>query len=323
MTKLRELAPKPTPERFVLIARAIDSSAEIVSTRRLAGGISCRMDVLEFSSSDKNGRKGKTREVVVRQYGPWHVNDDPHPGAIEATVLELLGKNDVAAPSLILDRKATKIMGTRTIVTSFIDGKPSLVPQDLFNWSEQLVAAISKVHGISLTPKVRKLLPSLYSGLERQFARSEPSDAIAHHPLGNDLWEACKDLWPSVSKTEDHLVHADYWPGNTLWKGDKLIAIVDWEEPRLGEPTWDIAVIVQDAACFGMDIEEPVLSQYRRISGRTLKDYEFWRMVIAMLGMPDPGVWVEGYRALGGIAFTARNIRENHTASVEKILANL
>ncbi|MBT3996568.1 MAG: hypothetical protein HOF01_12310, partial [Chloroflexi bacterium] len=169
MPELRELAPKPTPEQFELIARAIDSSAQVVSTRRLVGGISCRMDVLEFSAADRNGSTGETAKIVVRQYGPWHENDELHPGTVEAATLELLGKNDVAAPSLILDKKATNIMGNRTIVTSFIDGKPSLVPHDLFDWSEQLVAAISKVHSIPLTPRIRKLLPSLYTSFERLF----------------------------------------------------------------------------------------------------------------------------------------------------------
>lgn len=321
MPEIRELAPKPTPEQFEQLAKAVDSSAEVVSTRKLEGGISCRMDVLEITSS--NGAAGATQQVVVRQYGSWHESDELHPGTIEAAVLDLLGKNGVASPSLILDKKATNIMGNRTIVTSFIDGRPELVPQDERNWSEQLVAAVSKVHSTPLTPKVRNLLPDLYSGFERLFTRDEPTDNIAQHPLGHALWQAAKDLWPSVGKTEDYLVHADYWPGNTLWNDGELVAIVDWEEPRLGEPTWDIAVIVQDAACFGMDIEDAVISQHRIISGRTLKDYDFWRMAVALSEMPDPGVWVDGYRALGGSALTAKNVRDKHTASVEQLLARV
>ena len=72
-----------------------------------------------------------------------------------------------------------------------------------------------------------------------------------------------------------------------------------------------------------MDIEDAVVSQHRRTSGRMLKDYDFWRMVVALSEMPDPGIWVEGYRALGGIALTAKNVREFHTASVEQLLARV
>jgi aminoglycoside phosphotransferase (APT) family kinase protein len=318
MAKLRELAPEPSGDQFQLIAQTIDPNAEVVSTRQLNGGISCRMDVLEIRMA--NTDSDETSRVVVRQYGPWHEKDDPHPADIEASVLDLLGKNDVAAPSLVLDQQATKIMSNRTIVTSFIDGRPKLIANDLVDWSGQLVAAVSKVHGIPLTPKIKKLVPSLYTGFERLFTRSEPTDEITQHPLGHELWQAAKNLWPKVSKTEDHLLHADYWPGNTLWNNNELIAIADWEEPRLGEPTWDIAVIVQDAACFGMDIEDAVISQHRKISGRNLMDYDFWRITVALSEMPDPGVWAAGYRALGGYPLTAKNVRDFHTDSVKKLL---
>ncbi len=318
--KLRELATKPSPEQFAQIASAIDPDAEVVSTRRLVGGISCRMDVLTFSAG-KSGKSGrKSREVVVRQYGPWHKDDKTHPGTIEVAVLELLSENGAAAPSVILDSAATNIMGTRTVVTSYIDGKPRLTPGDLDDWAGQLVGAISKVHNIPISGKIEKLVPSLYTGLERLFTRSEPSEAIAQHPLGPQLWQAAKEMWPSIGKSESHLVHADYWPGNTLWKGDDLVAIIDWEEPRLGEPTWDIATIIQDSACFGMDIEDAAIGHHRRMSGRTLKDLDFWRMAIALGEMPDPGVWASGYQALGGDEITAAEIRANHTASVERML---
>jgi aminoglycoside phosphotransferase (APT) family kinase protein len=315
MTKLRELAPKPTAEQFTRLALAIDSSAEVISTRRLTGGISCRMDVLKFKTS-----LNQEREVVVRQYGPWHKDDDPHPATIEAAVLELLGKNEIAAPTLILDKPATKIMGTRTVVTSYIDGRPKMITSDLEDWSRQLVTAIMRVHAVPLTPKIRKVLPPLYTGFERLFTRSEPTENIAKHPLGPQLWQHLRDRWPEVSKTVDHLVHADYWPGNTLWKDDQLVAIIDWEEPRLGVPVWDIAIIVQDAACFAIDIEDYVLSHYRRTSGTNLKDFDFWRRCIALVQMPDPGVWVDGYRALGGSEITADEVRANHTRVVKQFL---
>jgi len=316
LAEIRELAPKPTPEQITDLALAIDPAARVISTRRLMGGISCRMDVLKYSSGKKQ------HEVVVRQYGPWRKDEDPHPGTLESAVLELLGENGVAAPALILDKAATKIMGNRTVVTSFIDGGPQMTADDIDDWSRQFVVAISKAHNILLTPKIRKIVPSLYTGLDRMFARSEPAKYIAEHPFGPKLWQIAKDRWPYVGKSEDHLLHADYWSGNTLWKNEKLVAIVDWEEARIGEPTWDIAIIVQDAACFGMDIEDAVIRHHRQVSGRTLKDFDFWRMCVALGEMPDPGVWVSGYRALGGGSITPEEVRANHTASIEMMLSD-
>lgn len=99
------------------------------------------------------------------------------------------------------------------------------------------------------------------------------------------------------------------------------MSIIGWEEPRLGMPAWDFAIIVQDAACFEMGIEDFVLSHYRRTSGQNLKDFDFWRRCIALLQLPDPGVWVDGYKALGGSDITPDEVRANHTASVERLLS--
>ena len=313
--KLRELATKPSPDQFERIAQAIDPDARITSTRQLTGGISCRMDVVTLESSSQ-----PTREVVIRQYGPWHKDDDPHPGEIESMALGHLSANDINAPRLVLSEEATEIMGAPTIVTSLIDGKSIVQPADVHDWAEQLVGAIVPVHAAPVTDELRMKIPALYPAIDRLFSRSEPTAEIAGHLLGLQLWQAAKEMWPNVDKSGDCLIHADYWPGNTVWKDDQLAAIVDWEEPRIGEPTWDIAIVVQDAAVFGMDIEQTVLNHHAKISDRPLRDYEFWRMYIAMTEMPDPGVWVDGFQALGGGNITADEVRANHTATVDRML---
>jgi hypothetical protein len=64
------------------------------------------MDVLELAVPS-----GDSRSVVVRQYGPWHRDDDPHPGIVESVVLEHLSANGISAPELILGDEAIRIMG--------------------------------------------------------------------------------------------------------------------------------------------------------------------------------------------------------------------
>ena len=312
---MSELAPKPTLEQFAAIARAIRPGAEVISTRRLTGGLSCRMDVLKFTSAHVD-----VREVVVRQYGLQHANDDPHPGTIEAAMLKHLGANRIGAPELILGDEATTIMGGPAIVTTLVDGKPNVNPVDRENWVGQLVTAISKVHSLAVDPSHRPLIKSLYSGYDRVFSRSKPPRKVAEHPLGAELWQTLKGLWPSVEKSADCLLHGDYWPGNTLWKNENLVAIVDWEEPRIGEPTFDVADLIQDASFFGIDIEQTAVDQYERTSGRPLRDYKFWRMTVAMGAMPDPGEWVADLMSMGGEEITPDEVRANLAASVEHML---
>ena len=38
------------------------------------------------------------------------------------------------------------------------------------------------------------------------------------------------------------LLHGDYWPGNVLWNGRRLVGVVDWEEACIGDPIADVAI---------------------------------------------------------------------------------
>jgi aminoglycoside phosphotransferase (APT) family kinase protein len=38
------------------------------------------------------------------------------------------------------------------------------------------------------------------------------------------------------------LLHGDYWPGNVLWHDGKIVAVIDWEDARLGDPLIDLAM---------------------------------------------------------------------------------
>lgn len=119
-----------------------------------------------------------------------------------------------------------------------------------------------------------------------------------------------------------YLVHGDYRAGNTLWKNEKLVAIVDWEEPRIGEPTFDITDLVQDAAFIGIDIEQSAIDQYERISGRSPRDHKFWSMVVAMGAMPNPGEWAAGLHLMVGVTITPEEVNLNLTSSSNRLLAD-
>jgi aminoglycoside phosphotransferase (APT) family kinase protein len=311
----RELSPKPTPDQFAKIARAIDPNAEVVGTRRLIGGVSCRMDAMEFSTA-----AGESCEVVVRQYGPWHAGEDPHPGTIEATILDHLAENGIPAPTLVLGDEVTTILGTPSIVTSFVQGKPVVNPPDTQEWSAQIADALAKVHDLPISPHFRSIFPPVYGRYERVFNRPQPSDRIAKHPLGTRLWQTMKQMWPDVDKSEDSLLHGDFWAGNIVWRDGELAAIVDWEEPRFGVPAYDVALLVQDATFFGLDVEDAILEQYQRVSGRTLTDFTFWKMIRLLDAMPDPGAWSTDFIAMGRGQITSDEVRTNHSDQIERML---
>jgi aminoglycoside phosphotransferase (APT) family kinase protein len=237
----------------------------------------------------------------------------------------LLDRNDIPAPSLILGQETARILGRPAIVMSLVDGKPNVNPSDREDWVRQLVEAIGRVHATPVPSGILKLIPSAYARYDRWFSQTEPPEFIARHPLGLRLWRTLKDLWPGVDKSARQRIHADYWSGNTLWKDEDLVAIIDWEQPRIGEPTFDVADLVQDAACFGIDIEQRGIRQYERSSSRPPRDYGFWRMAVAMGEMGDmsnPVDWAEGFAEMGGRRITPAEVSAYHAASIEQMLAD-
>lgn len=273
------------------------------------------MDVLALNLPDNSNTK-----VIVRQYGPWHIDDDPHPGTVESALLEFLGKSAVPVPELILSEEATEIIGRPTIVTSFVRGKPIVDPVDRQGWVGQLVTVISQVHALDPPRNLRSLVRSMYPRYDHQLSADEPSERFTKHPLGVELWSRLKELWPKVDKSEEKLLHGDFWPGNTLWRDDRLIALVDWEEPKLGTPSYDLAVLVQDPEYFGIEIEDIAIEAYERTTGRSLVDFRFWMMARALDAMPDTGSWADDFVALGGHEVTADEVRAGHSNSIQRLL---
>ncbi len=120
------------------------------------------MDILELALPS-----GDSRSIVVRQYGLWHRDDDPHPGTVESVVLEHLNTNGIPALELILGDETTWIMGAPAIVTSLIDGHPNLNPVDSESWAAQLVAAVAEVHSLPIHESLQAVIQPLYPGLEK------------------------------------------------------------------------------------------------------------------------------------------------------------
>jgi aminoglycoside phosphotransferase (APT) family kinase protein len=61
------------------------------------------------------------------------------------------------------------------------------------------------------------------------------------------------------------VLHGDFWPGNILWRGDELVAVIDWEDAAVGDPLSDIACCRVELACaYGEAAMEAFTRHYLR-----------------------------------------------------------
>ena len=274
------------------------------------------MDVLEYKSPNVGNVK-----VVTRQY--WENENPANDNRLlsEPTVLMALTANSVLAPTVIVDFTiASEILGRPSVVISYLDGGPNLTPKSPHYWAIQLANAIADVHAVPITPELDTKLESAYSSIDGWMNAPEPPQQFAKHALGTELWHAMRDIWPTIDTSPRKLLHGDYWPGNTVWNGETLLAIVDWEEPVIGDPMIDVGYFLSYAAYFDIDIEETFLNSYMLASGNRIIDLRFWKMEAAARAMPDVGPWAQGYAELSIRTMTADEIRGAHHDFTKSLL---
>jgi len=96
-------------------------------------------------------------------------------------------------------------------------------------------------------------------------------------------------------------VHGDLWSGNTLWRGAKLVAVIDWDCAGLGAAGVDLGSLRCDAAmCYGLDAADQVLYGWESEAGRSAESVAYWDTVAALSTPPDIGWFSEAIAGMTG-----------------------
>jgi Ser/Thr protein kinase RdoA (MazF antagonist) len=119
-------------------------------------------------------------------------------------------------------------------------------------------------------------------------------------------------------------VHGDYWPGNLLWQRGRLTGVVDWEEPRVGDPTRDVAICRGDLTLlFGRHAAAAFLRHYEAAAGHRVSNLPFWDLLTCTLALPEVEHWPPSWRALGRSDLTVETARERLRSMARDALARI
>ena len=300
-----ELRRAPTLDALTALCAAIRPGGRVGAVRRLRGGVSSGMHAVELRGP------GEDRQVVVvRRYGAWRVRHDPRVAEREWSTLVALARAGVPAPRpLWLDTDGA-VFGCPTLVTSYLPGRGLLAPRDVEGWVRQLAEALARIHATSLTKSERALLVDQRTGLARLLDRDSPPAELAAQPDGPTVWSAMRRWWPHVDTSAPTLLHGDYWPGNTLWRYGRLTGVIDWEQPRRGNPAQDVGCCRLDLALLiGPEASDLFLPAYQAATGRSFADLFFWDLYMVAWSLEGIEQWVVGYRDLGRTDMTVELAR--------------
>jgi aminoglycoside phosphotransferase (APT) family kinase protein len=307
-----ELRRAPSRGALATMAAAVQPGSQVGTARRLKGGISCGMHLVELLKTD-----GAQRRVVVRRYGSWRLSHYPEAAQQEWAVLAALERVGAPTPRPIWLDVEGSVFGCPTIVTSRVPGRGLLAPRDLDGWVRQLARALGQIHATPLQADELALLVDQRAELDRVLGGEPPADVIKQ-PLGAEVWAALCAWWPRIEPTEPSIVHGDFWPGNMLWYRGRLSGVIDWEQVRRGDPTQDVACCRLDLSLlFGPAAAEQFLTEYLAATGRTPRRLFFWELYNATWAIENVEHWIEGYHDLGRTDLTASEAR----ARLERFVA--
>lgn len=258
--------------QFAPVARRLDPRARLTGVRRLTGGMSAQITVLELA--------GPTAErVVVRQYGAKNVAADARPAATETRLLSVLRSAGIPVPDPRLADDSSQLLDGPYAVIGFV---PGAGPAAAWSQSlaEQLVDVLVRLHRLDAAP-VQDWLRPYAARVDRWLARSpaEPDEPMRETTIRRLLgaW------WPHRVELTPRILHGDFWPGNTLWASDRLLAVIDWEDAAWGDQRSDLANIRLELLwAYGRQACEDFTRRYQdAFADVDFTDQPFWDLVAA------------------------------------------
>jgi len=286
-----------SPAALAVVRDVVLPEGRVVRVRPLRGGISSSVHVVHLRSE-----RGGVAAVVVRRYGAYAQEHDPHAAAREFQLLMHLAAigQPVARPLLL--ETVDSVFEAPTVVLTRLPGRPLLAPRDLGDYLRQMAEALLALHRVPVDGL--QFLPRQAVSVSRALRDElEPKD----DPLHEAVWDAARAGWARVAASGERqaLVHGDYWPGNMLWLRGRLVGIIDWEQPRLGDPTKDVATCQGDLTIlFGLSAADEFLRCYEEAGG-TVTNLGFWRSLISTWAVREITGWATAYPLLGRPDITA------------------
>lgn len=309
-----DLQSPPPDDRLQAIASAIGRGLTVKSVTRLRGGIDNGMHVLELLDG-----RGRARRVVLRRYRG--TESTVSRAQKEFRLLKLTESLSIHTPRPLLLDDTGETAGAPAIVMSFIDGRPAMVPAEAPEWPGQVAEAIWKVHSADIgSADVRFLGPPVMMGeaVQRQIAGTERFEG---HSLGRELREAMADAAESVEDVRPSLIHGDYWAGNTLWNGGRLIAIVDWDDGKLGDPAMDVGYMWMDLMVLGeREAAGQFLKEYEQRNGGPVANFHLGTLLGLSRALPDPTRWYASWEGSGRMDITPESVTRNFSGTIRMCL---
>jgi len=229
---------------------------------------------------------GTSREsVVVVRVG------DAESLGTEVAGLRTATAHGVPAPALLdadLARTPALVMTALVAGSSTIPATPAAGRLRRLGAAAARLHAIPAVTGEALPPRSRPIPGADFAALRRAYGR---------YPLLSEAEERVAGYRPDGPVG---FVHGDLWQGNSMWQGDELVGLIDWDCAGVGPAGVDLGSLRCDAAlCYGPHAADEVLAGWESAASRPADAVAYWDAVAALASPPDMGWFTQAIAGQG------------------------
>lgn len=268
------------PDQFARAVRLLLPGYQVRRAWRLAGGVSADVHALELVEPN-----GQPKTVVVRQIGAttWKPTHE-QAAAMEHGLLNHLYRIGFPVPQPLLLDATRQLLPRPFLISAFVEGTTEIADHNADACVATMADTLARLHALPTDD-----LPTLPSRLD---PLPELFDYLTELPSRPQL-RAYLDGWTdSAYRGAPSLLHGDYWPGNLLWQGERLMAVLDWEDAALGDPLSDVAACQLELSYnYDVGIVARFTQAYDRIRPLDPRRLALWTLYVASAASHFMGAW--------------------------------
>jgi aminoglycoside phosphotransferase (APT) family kinase protein len=269
---------------------------------------------------------GGTKKLIVRLPSQAALELNPLAAQDEFRLLQIGQEMDLATPAPVHLDQSGELFPTPYLVIEYIEGKLQFAPRDRASHVRQMATHLARIHSADCAMWDLAFLPIRRGGCaEMRADRPTPLNASLQE---QDVREALASTEPLPPRNVRTLLHGDFWPGNTLWLDDKLVAVIDWEDATLGDPLIDLAISRLDIGwIFGIDAMHTFTEHYQSLMDIDYQNLAYWDLCAALrlirLAGSNLSDWVAFFPPFGRPDITEQTLRSDYAYFTTQALANL
>lgn len=289
-------------------ARLVYPNCHLTNAVPLMGGISAETIKLTIQTSTD-----ATTHLVLRHF---RRRPDNTTAKNERDLLHKLAATAVRVPAPLYFGPKGSLLDGPFILMQYVDGRFDIAPRNTTTYLAQYADQLVQLHQLPTAEYqfVKKVEPA-----NSELARGKRQNALCDTLPLRDLLVR-HDL---TMRNAERLLHGDYWPGNVLWHNGRLVAVIDWEDAKIGDPLVDLAIARLDmATTFGPTSAEIVTTRYLSQTQLDTSDLPYWDLCACLrysrIVGDDLASWVSDFPGLGRPDITKSFIHANFKAFMHR-----